>query len=354
MSLAAANGANDVSKGVATLAGAGVARYRAAIAWGTVTTLAGSLASLAVAARLTALFTTGIVTQPPTPAFGLAVLTGAVAWVGVATARRLPVSTTHAIVGALIGAGVVLGPGAVAWAALLPRLVTPLLASVGVSYLLSGLINHLPPRLPECVCVDVAPAGPVGIEAQGAAAAGVLPGSLPIIQVRTGTEAECRLHRDGAGLLRLTATGAHWLSSGAVGFARGLNDTPKIVALGTFALVPAGLTAGQVALVAALAMAAGSLLAGARVARILAEGVVAMDHAEGLKANLATALLVGVGANLGLPMSTTHVATGAISGIAGVCPSRLNRRTLRNLALAWTVTPLTAGLVAAIVFALLR
>ncbi len=143
-------------------------------------------------------------------------------------------------------------------------------------------------------------------------------------------------------------------SSGAVGFARGLNDTPKIVALGTFALVPAGLTSGQVALVVALAMSAGSLLAGARVARVLAEGVVAMDHVEGLKANLVTALLVGLGANLGLPMSTTHVATGAISGIAGVRASRLNRRTLRSLALAWTVTPLTAGLVAAGVFALLR
>ena len=336
------------------LAGAGVARYRAAIAWGTVTTLAGSLASLAVAARLTTLFTTGIVTHPPTPAFGLAVLGGAVAWVGVATTRRLPVSTTHAIVGALIGAGVVLGPEAVAWAALLPRLVTPLLASVGGSYLLSGLINRLPPRLPECLCVDVAPAWRVEIEAQGAAAAVALPGSLPIVQVRTGTEAECRLHRDGAGLLRLTATGTHWLSSGAVGFARGLNDTPKIVALGTFALVPAGLTAGQVALVAALAMAAGSLLMGALVARVLAEEVVPMDQVEGLKANLATALLVGVGANLGLPMSTTHVATGAISGIAGVRASRLNRRTLRNLALAWTVTPLVAGLIAAGVFALFR
>lgn len=219
MCLAAANGGNDVSKGVATLAGAGVARYQGAIAWGTVTTLAGSLASLAVAPRLTTLFATGIVTHPLTPAFGLAVLAGALAWVGVATARRRPVSTTHAIVGALIGAGVVLGPGAVAWATLLPRLVTPLLGSVGASYLLSGLLNGLPPRLPECVCVDVAPAGPVGIDSQGAAAV-ALPGSLPIIQVlaRRPSAASTAPGRGSCGSRPRAPTGsqaAPWASPGA-------------------------------------------------------------------------------------------------------------------------------------------
>ena len=45
LALAAANGANDVSKGVATLAGSGVTRYRPAIIWGAATTLAGALVS---------------------------------------------------------------------------------------------------------------------------------------------------------------------------------------------------------------------------------------------------------------------------------------------------------------------
>jgi PiT family inorganic phosphate transporter len=51
--LAAANGSNDVSKGVATLAGTGVTRYRTAIAWGAACTLAGSLASLRLAHAMT-------------------------------------------------------------------------------------------------------------------------------------------------------------------------------------------------------------------------------------------------------------------------------------------------------------
>lgn len=70
--LAAANGANDVSKGVATLAGGGVARYRTAILWGTGTTFVGAVASAAFADRMSVLFSRGIVAAPPTPPFALA------------------------------------------------------------------------------------------------------------------------------------------------------------------------------------------------------------------------------------------------------------------------------------------
>ena len=79
VALAAANGANDVPKGVATLAGGGVTRYRTAIAWGTAATFAGSLASIAVARRLTELFSGGIVALRPTTEFTIAVLAGVVA-----------------------------------------------------------------------------------------------------------------------------------------------------------------------------------------------------------------------------------------------------------------------------------
>jgi inorganic phosphate transporter, PiT family len=144
-----------------------------------------------------------------------------------------------------------------------------------------------------------------------------------------------------------TATTAHWFTSGAAGLARGLNDTPKIVAIGAFALPNGGDPHWLVSGVAA-AMALGGLLAGMRVAHSIAEKVVQMDHLEGFRANLTTALLVGVGANLGLPMSTTHVATGAIAGLARKNVSRLNRRTLRDFALASTATPACAGLLAAI------
>lgn len=114
MALAAANGANDVSKGIATLAGSGVTRYRTAILWGAATTLAGALVSGLFAERMMKLFTSGIVSAKPNPAFTLAVICGTVGWVTIATVTRLPVSTTHAIIGSLLGAALLFAPGAIA------------------------------------------------------------------------------------------------------------------------------------------------------------------------------------------------------------------------------------------------
>ncbi len=353
--LAAVNGGNDVSKGVATLVGAGVARYRTAILWGTGTTLAGALLSFIFAARMTALFSQGIVTTTPTPGFAIAVLAGAIAWVGFATLTRLPVSTTHALVGALIGAGIQLGSHVVSWSVLLTKVAAPLLLSVAVAYGISVALSFV--RLPEprCICLGVTPAAPYLLaNRSGSLAAFRNDRALPVLQVTTGTIAECRVHGTAVHRLGFNLATAHWLTSGAAGFARGLNDTPKIVAVGAFALAPVGIAPRTPLMATAVAMATGALLAGQRVARVLGEKVVTMSHEEGFKANLTTAVLVGAGANLGLPMSTTHVSAGAIAGAAGLNRSRLNGHTLRDFAIAWTLTPLTAGLIAAGVFLLLR
>jgi PiT family inorganic phosphate transporter len=144
------------------------------------------------------------------------------------------------------------------------------------------------------------------------------------------------------------------VAGGAASFARGVNDTPKIVAVAAFALVPAGITTTQLAVAVAGAMAGGGIIGGLRVARRLGDDLVAMDHLDGAKANLASAALVGLGATRGLPISLTHVATGAIAGTAGTQPSRLNRRTLQDFALAWTVTPVVSGAVAAATFLLVQ
>lgn len=347
--LAAANGSNDDPKGVATLGGAGVTGYRHALAWGVAATLAGSVVSVHLAAGLTKLFSTGIVTAQPTPAFALSVLVGATAWVALATVTRLPVSTTHALIGSLVGAGLVLGPATIAWASLATRVVVPLALSIVLAYAASGALKLLPGRVPECVCVGVAP--PIPQSASGGALAAT---AAPIAVIRTGTVDGCRAHSPAGHGLALTVNRLHWLTAGAASFARGLNDTPKIVAVAAFVLVPAGITTTHLAVAVAGAMAGGGIIGGLRVARRLGDDVVAMGHIDGAKANLASAALVGLGATRGWPMSLTHVSTGAIAGTAGAQPSRLNRRTLRNFALAWTVTPLVAGAVAASAFLLVR
>jgi phosphate/sulfate permease len=320
---------------VATLAGSGVTRYRTAILWGGVTTLAGALVSGMLAERMVKLFASGIVSARPTPAFTLAVICGTAGWVTIATLSRLPVSSTHAIIGSLLGAGLLFAPREITWSGLLSNLAVPLLLSMAVSYGFSAGLNRIFAQRSagqvDCLCV--------GSEQLDA---GVL--QMRQINVMTGTTQECASAR---GYLRLNGETLHWLSSGAVGFARGLNDTPKLVAIGIVVLGP-HLNPSLLLLTGAGAMFAGSLSAGRRVAHVLGENIVRMEHREGLLANAATAILVGAGANLGLPMSTTHVSTGAIAGIAGGKTERLNRRTLRDLALAWTVTPLVAASIAGI------
>lgn len=139
-------------------------------------------------------------------------------------------------------------------------------------------------------------------------------------------------------------------------FARGLNDGPKIVALALSAAVLSGGSATSTAWFAliTLAMVVGSL-AGLRVTKVLAEGVTRLDNSQGLIASLVTATLVGLGALKGMPLSTTHVSTGAIVG-AGVARGRgsVNWSAIRGISLAWIITLPASALLGVLVHAALR
>ncbi len=140
--------------------------------------------------------------------------------------------------------------------------------------------------------------------------------------------------------------GAHLLSASLVGFARGLNDTPKILGL----MLGLGISSPKLgALAIAAAMALGGWLAARRVADTLATKITPMTPAEGLAGNLATSLLVVGASRLGLPVSTTHVSTGGIFGI-GAASGRLHRRMASEVVLAWVVTlPVAAALAAGLI-----
>ncbi len=93
------------------------------------------------------------------------------------------------------------------------------------------------------------------------------------------------------------------------------------------------------------------MLGGLRVTRTLAERVTKMDHHEGLAANLATALLVGLASPLSLPVSTTDVSSGAIIGIGlrkGV--GAIQWHTVRDMALAWLITLPGAGFLSLLMY----
>jgi PiT family inorganic phosphate transporter len=157
--------------------------------------------------------------------------------------------------------------------------------------------------------------------------------------------------------LRVTGDHLHWLSSGAVSFARGLNDAPKIVgvALATELLAPSSwiFSSNRLFVLVSAGIVLGSLVAGRRVTRVLAEDVTPMNRREGLAANLVTATLVAAGAVYGLPLSTTHVSSGGIVGM-GAERGSLDWAKVREIAAAWVITLPAAALLGALSCALAR
>src|SRR5439155_1186845 len=92
----------------------------------------------------------------------------------------------------------------------------------------------------------------------------------------------------------------------------------------------------------ALAMAAGGWFAARRVGMTMAHGITRMDPAEGLAGNVVISLLVTTASRFGLPVSTTHVACGALFGIAAG-NGRGRMSTIAAIVLAWVTTlPLAA------------
>ncbi len=358
------NGANDVSKGIATLVGSGVTNYKRAILWGAVWTGAGGLASSVLSQAMIGTFGAGLLREgsKPTLAGALAALLGAAACVGIATLRGLPVSTTHAIVGSVAGVySFSLGIGGVNWGTLGGKIVFPLLVSPFFALMLVVAILRAERMFmrrfreaPECLCVDVEPAGrPASWVVEGSSLA--VSQAATRVDIAVGSQEACATERPSA--FRVTSTQLHWLTSGATSFVRGLNDTPKIVALVLLtAAVSVGTPIGKTLAfaVVALSMVAGSWMAGKKVTRVLAEKVTPMGHSEGFIANLVTASLVGPGAALGLPMSTTHVSSGGIIGVGVPKKAGLNRKTVQSMVLAWILTIPLAAVLGVAAYVLLR
>ncbi|MEI8197004.1 MAG: inorganic phosphate transporter [Phycisphaerae bacterium] len=348
--LAFANGANDNSKGVATLVGYGAATPRQALLWATITTALGAGLSFWLAGGLIAAFKAKLF-LPGTPLdvhFFIAVLVAAVGWIAFATITGMPVSTTHAIIGGLIGAGLVaFGHNQIVWAFLATAVAVPLVLSPLVSlllvYVLAWPVVALSRRTAgRCLCVVECPVVDTALNAAVAV-------SVPTLT--TGTMAECAAASPSITMTGSKAANAvHWASGGLVGLARGWNDAPKIAALSIV-----GLTAAKVQnpaavgfIIVTLAMALGGYLAGRKVLDTLATRLTPLPLAESLTASLITAALVSAASWAGMPVSTTHVSTGAIVG-AGLRnnPSAVRWGKVTEIVLSWLVTLPVAALIAA-------
>ncbi len=359
--LAYSNGANDNFKGVASLYGCQAASYRAAIRWATLTTFAGSITAIFLAQTLLRKFSgKGLVPDAIVGSeyFLLAVALGAAVTVILATRLGFPISTTHSLLGAIIGSGFVAVGGAVNFAALGKGFVLPLLLGPILAILLGALLYFLlrSSRIALgitkewCVCLDCAERV---IALPQPASILTLRATVPAVTLTVDEMENCR-ERYAGSMLGLGSQqimdGAHFFSGGVVSFARGLNDTPKIVAL--LLLLPAlDLRWGFFAM--AVMMALGGLLHSRRIAETMSHKITAMNHGQGFSANLATGILVIVASLFGLPVSTTHVSVGSLFGI-GLATGQANPRVMRDIALSWIVTLPCAALLSAGACTLLR
>ena len=344
------NGANDNFKGVATLWGSGTLTYRPALILATVATFAGSVCSYFFAEELIKNFSgKGLVPDEVIQSvdFVLAVALAAGVTVLLATRLGFPISTTHGLVGALVGAGLVAVGPAVNFAKLsttffLPLVLGPILA-VGAGSLMYVLFRRGRQAAgiteESCVCVGDAWV-PVAATATSAYTA------LPTLQAGTGTPAECQNRYQGQFIgvtFQPLINGLHYGSAAAMSFARGLNDTPKLLSLllvCKFFAMPVNV------LVLATAMAVGGWLNARKVADTMSKKISRLNHGQGFTANLVTSLLVIFASKLGLPVSTTHVSVGSIYGI-GLVNKTANSREIVKIGLSWLLTLPVAALLSA-------
>jgi inorganic phosphate transporter, PiT family len=343
--LAYSNGANDNFKGVASLFGSRTCGYRTAITWATLSTFAGSIMSIFLAQTLLKKFSgKGIVPDhfAGSEYFLLAVAIGAGLTVIIATFTGFPISTTHALTGGIIGCGFVAVGSQVNLSALgkgfvLPLLLSPVLA-IGIAGLLYILFHALRvatgTKKEWCICV--------GTEERVVA----MPQPSSVLALRSVTstitlsvdeQENCRERYAGSFLgigSQQLMDAAHFLSAGTVSFARGLNDTPKIVAL---LLLWKALDIRWGFTAVALTMALGGLINARKVAETMSRKITPMNHGQGFTANLTTAVLVVLASLFGLPVSTTHVSVGSLFGI-GLTTRKANVPMISAIVLSWLVT----------------
>jgi PiT family inorganic phosphate transporter len=307
------NGFHDTANVVASAISTRALAPRTAVALASVLNFAGAFISLKVAATIaTGIIDAGRVTE--TIAF--AGLVGAIAWNLVTWAYGLPSSSSHALIGGVIGAmlaavgGAGVKGGAVVTQVVIPAFVAPISALViaGIAIIvIYGLFGRRRP-------------GPV--------TRGFRLGQI--------------------------------VSSSALAIAHGTNDAQKTMGVITLALVAHGTLSPQhasvpawVVISAASAIALGTYAGGWRIIRTVGTRIIKMDAAQGFAAQASGAAVILVSSHLGYPLSSTHVISGGVMGAgAGKRLSAVRWGVAGTIAAAWVMTLPAAGLFGAGAYAL--
>lgn len=305
------NGFHDSSNSIAAPVATRAMRPGTAVALSAVFTLLGPiLAGTAVADTVGGLISVG---NDDTLWILFASLVAAVTWNLATWWWGLPSSSSHALVGGLVGAGVMVdGLGAVRWGGfdgLRPVGVAGVLVALAISPVVGGLAGWV--------------------------------GEFVARQL---------LRRARRGVSRSILRG-EWVTSSALAFAHGANDAQKTMGLITLALVAAGSIPSFVVplwvkLTCAIALTVGTALGGWRIVRTIGRGVYRIRPLDGLMSQTSSALVIGGAAALGAPVSTTHIVASSVVGVGAERRWRhVHWPVVREIGLAWVMTlPACAGM----------
>jgi len=302
------NGFHDTGNAMATSIATGALPPRVAVAISGVLNFVGAFLSLAVAATIASgLVATGDVTLTVVAA-GLA---GGIIWNLLTWLFGIPSSSSHALIGGVIGSTMAAAGGsAVLWHGLVSKVVLPAVLSPVIAALVAACGTWLLYRI-----------------------------------TRSLTEGG---RRHG---FRIGQIG----SACVVSLAHGTNDAQKTMGVITLALIANGtLTAGSnapvwVIVCCALAISIGTYLGGWRVIRTLGKGLVEIESPQGMAAESASAAVILLSSTFGYSLSTTHVATGSIIGTGlGKKGADVRWSVAGRMATAWVFTLPSAAIVGAI------
>ena len=314
------NGFHDTANAIATSVSTRALKPEYAIVLSATANFVGALTGTAVAKTIAS----GLVNPLTDPGTGvdpnqlvvMAALVGAIVWNLITWRLGIPSSSSHALIGGLLGASVsggglaTLQVNGVVNKVLIPLVSSPLIGfalAFGLMVLIYWVFQHGQPQ---------------------------------------------RLNRR---FRRLQVVSASYMA-----FSHGSNDAQKTMGIMTLALFSAGLIASPdvplwVILVAASAISLGTAAGGWRIIKTMGQKVVKLDPVHGFAAETTAATVIFGASHFGIPVSTTHVISSAILGVGTVD----NRKAVRwgiagNIAIAWVLTLPASGSVAALTFVALR
>jgi PiT family inorganic phosphate transporter len=310
------NGFHDTANAMATTIATGALPPKVAVGIAAVLNFAGAFISLSVAATVAE----GIVESGAvTPIVVLGGLIGAISWNLTTWWFGIPSSSSHALIGGVVGSTLVAtGSGAIEWEGILSKVLIP----AAISPVLAGLL----------------------------AAIGV--GAIYWMIRRFQEDKAEREFR--------------WLqvaSSSMVALAHGTNDAQKTMGVISLALIANGSIQGGdnfdvptwVVVICATAIAAGTYSGGWRIIKTLGTKVVEVRPPQGFGSEAIAATVILASSHVGYPLSTTQVVSGAVTGAGVGRPgAQVNWLVIRNIVAGWLLTLPAAAAASAAVYAVIE